>query len=166
MLVNLCPHPINLYIGGALNSTILPSGGIARCSQRQEYVETWLGIPITRQTFGKVTGLPAPKEGVRDIVSSRVADACPDRKDLVVPGPAVRDENGNQIGCEGLSVMYKNAADNSVADREIAIKSINNLMVALEEADTLGYYMGDILNIKQILGIKQALGINEAESED
>lgn len=160
MLVNLCPHPIDLYINGVLNSTILPSGTIARCEQKQEYVETWLLIPITRQTFGKVTGLPAPKEGVRYIVSSRVADACPDRKDLVVPGPAVRDENGNQIGCEGFSVMYKkDTVDSSVADRERAIKSIKNLMVALEEADTLGYYMGDILRIKRALGVVE-------ESED
>ena len=83
----------------------MQSGEIARCTQRQEYVETWLGIPITRQTFGEVTGLPAPKEGTRYIVSFRVAEACPDRKDLVIPGPAVLDENGNQIGCEGLSIL-------------------------------------------------------------
>lgn len=105
MLMNLCPHPINLYINGVFNSTIMPSGRIARCEQKQEYVETWLIIPITRQTFGKVTGLPAPQEGVRYIVSARVAEACPDRKDLVIPGPAVRDEEGNQIGCEGLSIL-------------------------------------------------------------
>ena len=132
----------------------MPSGKIARCEQKQEYVETWLIIPITRQTFGKVTGLPAPHEGVRYIVSSRVADACPDRKDLVVPGPAVRDENGNQIGCEGFSVMYKNTVNSSTTDREKAIKAVDNLMVALEEADTLGYYMGDILKIKKALGVE------------
>lgn len=106
MLVNLCPHPINLYIGSVLNSTIMPSGTIARCAQREEYVETWLGIPITRQCFGDVTGLPAPKEGTRYIVSFRVAEACPDRDDLVIPGPAIRDKDGNQIGCEGLSVLH------------------------------------------------------------
>lgn len=156
MLMNLCPHPINLYINGVLNSTIMPSGKIARCEQKQEYVETWMIIPITRQTFGKVTGLPAPHEGVRYIVSARVAEACPDRKDLVVPGPAVRDEDGNQIGCEGFSVMYKNTVNSSTADRERAIKSIKNLMVALEEADTLGYYIGDILRIKKALGVEES----------
>lgn len=156
MLMNLCPHPINLYINGVLNSTIMPSGKIARCEQKQEYVETWLLIPITRQTFGKVTGLPAPHEGVRYIVSARVAEACPDRKDLVVPGPAVRDEDGNQIGCEGFSVMYKNTVNSSTTDREKAIKAVDNLMVALEEADTLGYYMGDILRIKKALGVEES----------
>lgn len=105
MLVNLCPNSINLYINGVLNSTIMPSGKIARCEQKQEYVETWLGIPITRQNFGKVTGLPAPKEGTRYIVSFRVAEACPDRKDLVIPGPDVLDDNGKVIGCHGLSVL-------------------------------------------------------------
>lgn len=156
MLMNLCPHPINLYINGVLNSTIMPSGKIARCEQKQEYVETWMIIPITRQTFGKVTGLPAPHEGVRYIVSARVAEACPDRKDLVVPGPAVRDENGNQIGCEGFSVMYKNTVNSSTTDREKAIKAVDNLMVALEEADTLGYYMGDIMRIKKALGVEES----------
>lgn len=156
MLMNLCPHPINLYINGVLNSTIMPSGKIARCEQKQEYVETWMIIPITRQTFGKVTGLPAPHEGVRYIVSARVAEACPDRKDLVVPGPAVRDEDGNQIGCEGFSVMYKNTVNSSTTDREKAIKAVDNLMVALEEADTLGYYMGDILRIKKALGVEES----------
>lgn len=157
MLMNLCPHPINLYINGVFNSTIMPSGKIARCEQKQEYVETWLLIPITRQTFGKVTGLPDPQEGVRYIVSAKVADACPDRKDLVVPGPAVRDENGNKIGCEGFSVMYKkDTVDDSASDRERALRSVKNLMVALEEADTLGYYMGDILRIKKALGVEES----------
>lgn len=106
MLVNLCPHQINLHINGILKSTILPSGTIARCSQSQELVETWLGIPITRQAFGEVTDLPAPREGTRYIVSRLVAEACKDRKDLVIPGPAVRDEDGRVIGCEGLSIVY------------------------------------------------------------
>ena len=106
MLVNLCPHSVNLYINGVLRSTILPSGDIARCAQSQEYVDTWLGIPITRQTFGDVTGLPSPKEGTKYIVSRLVAEACKDRKDLVIPGPAVRDEDGRIIGCEGLSIVY------------------------------------------------------------
>lgn len=84
----------------------MPSGTIARCAQRQEYVETWLGISITRQCFGDVTDLPAPKEGTRYIVSFRVAEAYSDRDDLVIPGPAIRDKEGNQIGCEGLSVLH------------------------------------------------------------
>ena len=29
-------------------------------------------------------------------------------------------------------------------------------MVALEEADTLGYYMGDILRIKKALGVVES----------
>ena len=34
-----------------------------------------------------------------------VASACPDRSDLLVPGPLVRDSEGKVIGCRGLSII-------------------------------------------------------------
>ena len=105
MLVNLTPHPINLFTNGTLVSTILPEDVPARCSQSQELVETWMLIHITRQRFGKVENLPEPKEGTRYVVSRLVAEACPERTDLLIPGPCVRDENGRVIGCEGLSIL-------------------------------------------------------------
>lgn len=105
MLVNLTPHPINLFVNGALVSTILPESVPARCEQSQELVETWLSIPITRQKFGKVENLPEPKEGTRFIVSRLVAEACQERTDLLIPGPCVRDQSGRVIGCEGLSIL-------------------------------------------------------------
>lgn len=63
------------------------------------------GIKITKQTFGEVTGLPEPRDGVYYIVSKIVAQACPDRHDLLIPGPAVKGEDGRPIGCNGLSVI-------------------------------------------------------------
>lgn len=34
-----------------------------------------------------------------------VAPEVPERTDLVIPGPMVRDENGRVIGCDGLSIL-------------------------------------------------------------
>jgi hypothetical protein len=62
------------------------------------------GIKITRQYFGEVENLPPQNKVDRFIVSRMVAEAC-HRPDLLVPGPAVRDENGKIVGCNGLSIV-------------------------------------------------------------
>lgn len=102
-LVNLTPHTIN--IKGAVSRDIAPNGTVARCSQSNEKVAEIDGIPVTRQTFGAVEGLPTPEEGTIYIVSRLVAAACPERNDLVIPGPLVRDDQGRPIGCDGLSIL-------------------------------------------------------------
>jgi len=60
------------------------------------------GIPLFSRAFGEVIGLPAPAEGVLLIVSALVADASPDRLDLVSPGELVRDDKGQPVGCKGF----------------------------------------------------------------
>lgn len=102
-LVNLTPHTIN--IRGAVSMDVAPSGTVARCSQNNVIVGDINGIPVSRQVFGTVVDLPAPQEGVVYIVSRMVADACRDREDLVIPGPLLRNEAGQPIGCDGLSVL-------------------------------------------------------------
>jgi hypothetical protein len=54
--------------------------------------------------FGELEGLPEPIEGVFFIVSRIVREAAKDRTDLLVPQGLIRDENGQPIGCESLSV--------------------------------------------------------------
>lgn len=106
-LINLCPHAINVLDEEANPViTVHPSGNVARVSQSEEIVAV-PGLPckITRQVFGEVVDLPESQSGVCFIVSRLVAAACPERKDLVIPGPLVRDESGNPIGCRGLSVL-------------------------------------------------------------
>ena len=106
-LINLCPHTIDVLDETGLPAlTVAPSGTIARVSQREEVVD-FPDIPcrVTRQVFGKVVDLPPVTPGVAFIVSRLVAAACPERKDLVIPGPLVRDESGNPIGCRGLSIL-------------------------------------------------------------
>ena len=106
-LVNKCPHNIDIVDeNGTLIITLEPKGNPARVSQTEEVV-AMPGVPcrVTRQTFGKVEGLPDAAPGVCFVVSRLVAAACPERKDLLIPGPLVRDDAGNPIGCRGLSVL-------------------------------------------------------------
>ena len=106
-LINLCPHTIDILNEAGMPAlTVTPSGTVARVSQREEVVD-FPDMPcrVTRQVFGEVVDLPESQPGVCFIVSRLVAAACPERKDLVIPGPLVRDESGNPIGCRGLSVL-------------------------------------------------------------
>jgi len=104
-IVSLLPHVTSVVMPDDSVMFIDPSGTVARCSQSEEVVGEVDGIPLTRQTFGAVTGLPDAEEGTWFLVSRMVASALPDRHDLVVPGPLVRDEKGVVVGCRGLSVI-------------------------------------------------------------
>lgn len=103
-LINLTPHIINVVVPSG-NIDIPASGQVARCSQTSSEVSVINGIPVTKQEFGEVVGLPAEQEGTYFIVSRLVAAACPDRHDLLIPGPLVRNADGQPIGCKGLSVL-------------------------------------------------------------
>lgn len=106
--INLCPHTINVYdldgVTHLLDIVKEEDMPIARCEQSEKILPEEGGIPMTQQVMGAVTGLPAPQDGVRYVVSRVVADACPDRTDLRIPGPQIRGANGQPIGCRGLTV--------------------------------------------------------------
>lgn len=104
-ITNCTPHACNIVRKDGSVLDIPASGIIPRLSQTQSVVEVIDGIEITRQSFGAVENLPAPQEGVRLIVSRMVAQAFPERRDLLVPGPLVRGDNGQPVGCQGLSVI-------------------------------------------------------------
>lgn len=105
MLKNLTPHVINVFINDTVMKTIIPEERPARCTQSQRLFDVIDGIPINRTTYGEVYDLPLPQEGVYYIVSKLVAEACPDRKDLLIPGALIRDEGGRVKGCHGLVVI-------------------------------------------------------------
>ncbi|MDD7029296.1 MAG: hypothetical protein PUI49_07115 [Prevotellaceae bacterium] len=103
-LINLTPHIINIVAeDGTRLRDIEMSGIIARVGQREEVIGNLDGIPVTRQVFGEVMNLPEPQEGVAFIVSRLVAVAATDRDDLFIPGPMVRNDQGQPCGCKGLS---------------------------------------------------------------
>lgn len=105
-ILNLTPHVINVFdMEGNHVKDIPVAKGMPtpRVSQSQKYLGELDGIPITRQFFGQVENLPDPKPGVFLIVSTMVAKAAPERKDLLVPGPSIRNDKGQTCGCLTLS---------------------------------------------------------------
>lgn len=102
--VNLTPHTINIFNCDVEIMTLSTSGIVARCTQKEEIVGVIDGVVITRQVFSEVYDLPEKIDGVYYVVSRMVAEAS-GRDDLLVPGPLVRGDNGQPIGCNGLSVI-------------------------------------------------------------
>lgn len=103
--VNLTPHDVVLLLPYTDPRVIKRNGGIARVSITQDTTGFIEDIPIKKQHFSVVQGLPEPVEGVGYIVSSLIAQACPDRKDLYFPVDLVRDNNGKVVGARALGVL-------------------------------------------------------------
>jgi len=82
---------------GGCGEALTSSGEGCRC----EEIDTPWSIPTVKTSYGEVTGLPEPVEGVIYVVSGMVASASP-REDVMSPGDLVRDENGRIVGCWGL----------------------------------------------------------------
>lgn len=123
-LVNLTPHTIHLYQRqpAAFRDPLeIKSEGIARATEIVEPIDDlhWCvfgdcgmhdHIPLVNKRYGAVDGLPDPKPHVAYIVSQVVADACPDRTDLLVPHDMVRDDAGRVIGCRGFAIPSRTAS--------------------------------------------------------
>lgn len=60
-------------------------------------------ININRVTVGKVYNLPEPRDGVLYLVSRQVAEACPQRQDLVIVDETIRNDKGQIIGAKSLA---------------------------------------------------------------
>lgn len=103
-LVNLTPHPINLYgpEPGHVLATIPPSGTVARLATIDLGTnETAAGQPYELVEYGHAHDLPQPAPGVHYVVSLVVALAV-HRDDLLTPYHEVRNEQGTVIGCRML----------------------------------------------------------------
>ncbi len=108
ILVNLTPHAINIVdADGSALLTVAPSGTVARCATAREVVGSIVmdnaAISVNRTVFGAVQGVPDPAPDAYYIVSSLVAQALPDRQDLLIPDDTVRDAEGRIIGCRALA---------------------------------------------------------------
>lgn len=103
-LINLTPHAVNLIASEAI--TLPPSGVVARCAVERTQVGTievdGIEIPVNKTSFGEVTGLPKPVEGIIYIVSALVAQAAK-RDDVLMVDDTVRDEQGRIIGARALA---------------------------------------------------------------
>lgn len=106
-LVNLTPHTIHFFNDEGLNF-VVPSSGIARVGVTRRTVtqldlEGGLKVDLNEKSFGEVSGLPDPEEGVLYIVSALTAQAVPERTDVFVTDDTVRDDEGRIIGCRGIA---------------------------------------------------------------
>jgi len=95
--VNCTPHDVNI-VGG---ETFKRSGIVPRVAEIVDKIGEAGGIPIFYKSFGKTENLPEPESHTLLIVSVMVAQANPDRTDLVVPN-VVRNDEGQIIGCNGF----------------------------------------------------------------
>lgn len=101
--VNLTPHAINFVDGDGTVIKTVPSAGLARVVATREKVAIIDGIAVNKTSFGEITGLSEAEDGTIYIVSSLVAQACPERQDVFVVDDTVRDENGRIIGARAIA---------------------------------------------------------------
>jgi hypothetical protein len=104
-VINLTPHTVTVVAPSGATFTYPPSFTPARVSVDAASAPALDdGCPTCTMVRGDVTGLPAPGSvaGALYIVSRMVADASPDRGDLLVPGAAIRDANNAVVGCTSL----------------------------------------------------------------
>jgi hypothetical protein len=105
----LPPHVINIVSAEGQPVLSLDSSGIARCAEEAQLVEQIDGVCLYDMKYGEVTGLP--EEGTMYIVSQLVRQAIPERLDVASPGPLVRNDSGNPVGCKGLVCNSKHLAN-------------------------------------------------------
>jgi len=102
-LLNLTPHTVVIWCDDGSEVVIPPSGAVAQVTTRDVVVGAVYGVPVIRQEFGEVTGLP--EEGVPCLVSALVRAAVPGRRWVYSPdtGPsAIRDERGQVMAVTRL----------------------------------------------------------------
>ena len=108
--LNATPYAIDLIIDGE-KITIPPSGVVVRVATVRELVDTIpLGeklVPVNVVKSGLTLDLPEFQEDVVVIVSRMVAEAHPERHDLVFPDSLTRDNKGNVIGCNALGSLWR-----------------------------------------------------------
>ena len=101
-IINLTPHDVNLLLEDDV--IVFKSEGIARVQQKEVLDEYFDRVPIYKNKYGEVEGLPEEKDGVYYIVSFVVANALKDkRNDLLIVTKTERNEKGQIIGCYGFA---------------------------------------------------------------
>ena len=107
---NLTPHTLNVRtLDGTVIAIAPDSRGVARVVYDRLPPEqaTLNGHEVQISVAGsprEIIGLPEPEEDVILIVAKAVSDAAPaSRGDLMSPGRLIRDEDGNVVGCDGLT---------------------------------------------------------------
>ncbi|HEU0089324.1 MAG TPA: hypothetical protein VFQ77_17045 [Pseudonocardiaceae bacterium] len=106
-LRNLTPHPVTITTGSG--SVYLAPEPDTRpqvdevVEMREPVLVEGLSVPIVQVAVGVLVGLPEPAPDTLLMVSRVVAEARPERTDLLVPYDLVRDEAGRVVACRCLA---------------------------------------------------------------
>lgn len=105
-LVNCVPHAVHImdFNGNYVTTAEKREEPPARVGVEYDLIGMLgnTGIPLYNRKFGKVENMPEPKTNTYYIVSMPVAQALPERHDLLQAGELIRDENGVPTNCVGL----------------------------------------------------------------
>lgn len=122
LLLNLCPHPVNVVRGDGTVISIPFSGQVARVNITRVQAGNVDGMVISTPHLQTI-GLNDPKPGILLIVSQQVRLAHPNRADLISPAELIRNKQGTVIGCRSFDanstyIPMKQVAAFRVAERE------------------------------------------------
>lgn len=98
------PTPVVLPPAGPVPRVAMTRVAVGRVPAHPGDDVTW--VPLYRTSAGEVTDLP-PQTTSWLIVSRAVAEACPERGDLLIPDNTVRDEQGRITGCRALASLAR-----------------------------------------------------------
>lgn len=104
-IINKTPHAV--YIMDEKKSVLKmfpKSKGMIRVKEITKVVGNIENIPITTTNWLEANDVPPFQDGIYYIVSQLVKNALPERTDLLVPKGAIRDDEGNVIGCTHLDL--------------------------------------------------------------
>ena len=122
MIINCTPHDVAIY---SIEDCYMHNGSLylregdeehpeplsvypaAKKPARAIYVQRTAGLAdgflIYRLAPREIINLPDPKPETYYIVPKMLAQACPERKDLIFPGTVVRNGSGDVVGCIDFS---------------------------------------------------------------
>lgn len=112
--INATPHLVTIYKGDDTVLAIPTCGVVIRVDESREFYETVDGVDLFIVQYGEVVGLDQlPGLTIDDIVivSGLALSALKDSGEALLydfgfasPGEAVRDADGQIIGCKGLTI--------------------------------------------------------------
>ena len=108
MIKNLTKRPIRIKVGDNLK-IYWPdeNNGPASVQSITTPVGTVDEVPVTKTSFGEITGLPKERDGVVYIVSAITARAARElgRVDCFVPNEAVMGDDGEVLHYKSLGIV-------------------------------------------------------------